>query len=123
VVVHRGTGGRRRDQLSPQLTGIRCDSSLDTSLVWKEVENVEDFTNRIIGLTAKLRLLDDNITDAEVVHKLVQVVPNHLTQVAVSIETRHQEHLRQGGNWDAARCRAAAQTGGDPRQPRLTISM
>jgi hypothetical protein len=42
--------------------------------VWKEVENVEDFTNRIIGLTAKLRLLDDNITDAEVVHKLCQTI-------------------------------------------------
>jgi hypothetical protein len=57
------------------------------ALVWKEAETVEDFVNRITGLAAELRLLGDNITDAEVVRKMLQVVPDHLMQVAVSIET------------------------------------
>jgi hypothetical protein len=51
--------------------------------VWKEAETVEDFVNRFTGLTAELRLLNDNIIDAEVVWKMLQVVPDHLTQVAV----------------------------------------
>jgi hypothetical protein len=49
------------------------------ALVWKEVENAEDFTNRITGLAANLRTLDDNISDVEVVRKMLQVVPDHLT--------------------------------------------
>jgi hypothetical protein len=57
------------------------------ALVWKEVENAKDFTNRITGLAANLRTLGDNISDAEVVRKMLQVVLDHLTQVAVSIET------------------------------------
>jgi hypothetical protein len=55
--------------------------------VWKEAENAEDFANRITGLAANLRTLGDNISDVEVVRKMLQVVPDHLTQVAVSIET------------------------------------
>jgi hypothetical protein len=47
--------------------------------VCKEVENAENFMNRITGLTAELCLLSDNITDAEVVRKMLQVVPDHLT--------------------------------------------
>jgi hypothetical protein len=57
------------------------------ALVWKEAEKAEDFANRITELTANLRTLGDNISDAEVVRKMLQVVPDHLTQVAVSIET------------------------------------
>jgi hypothetical protein len=49
------------------------------ALVWKEVENAEDFMNRITGLAANLRTLDDNISDVEVVRKMLQVVPDHLT--------------------------------------------
>jgi hypothetical protein len=55
--------------------------------VLKEAENVEDFTNHITGLTAELRLLGDNIYDAEVVCKMLQVMPDHVTQVAASIKT------------------------------------
>jgi hypothetical protein len=55
--------------------------------VCKEVENAENFMNHITGLTAELRLLSDNITDAEVVRKMLQVVPDHLTQVMISIKT------------------------------------
>jgi hypothetical protein len=55
--------------------------------VWEEAENVEDFANRITGLATDFRLLGDNIIDVEVVQKMLQVVPEHLSQVAMSIET------------------------------------
>jgi hypothetical protein len=58
-----------------------------SALVWKEAETAEDFANRITGLAADLRLLGDNVTDAEVMRKMLQVVPEHLAQVAISIET------------------------------------
>ena len=58
-----------------------------SALVWKEAETAEDFANRITGLAADLRLLGDNVTDAKVVRKMLQVVPEHLAQVAISIET------------------------------------
>lgn len=48
---------------------------------------MEDFTNRITGLATDFRLLGDNIIDVEVVQKMLQVVPEHLSQVAISIET------------------------------------
>jgi hypothetical protein len=57
------------------------------ALVWKEAENAKDFTNRIIGLAADLHLLGDNIKNVEVVRKMLQVVPEHLSQVVISIET------------------------------------
>jgi hypothetical protein len=57
------------------------------ALVWKEAENAEDFANRITGLAAELRVLGDNISDAEVVRKMLHVVLDHLPQVAISIET------------------------------------
>ena len=50
-------------------------------------ETTEDFANRITWLAANLRLLGDNVTDAEVMRKMLQVVPKHLAQVAISIET------------------------------------
>jgi hypothetical protein len=55
--------------------------------VWKEAENAEDFVNRITGLAAELRQLGDNISNTEIVRKMLQVVPEHLSQVAISIET------------------------------------
>ena len=42
-----------------------------SALVWKEAETAEDFANRITGLAADLRLLGDNVTDAEVVRKML----------------------------------------------------
>jgi hypothetical protein len=57
------------------------------TLVWKDAESAKDFVNRITGLTAELCLLSDNIPDAEVVPKMLQVVPDHLTQVVISIKT------------------------------------
>jgi hypothetical protein len=57
------------------------------ALLWKEVERAEDFVNRITRLAANLRTLSDNITNVEVVQKMLQVVPEHLSEVAISIET------------------------------------
>jgi hypothetical protein len=58
-----------------------------SALAWKEAENAEEFANRITGIASELRLLGDNITDVEVVRKMLQVVPDHLSQVAIAIET------------------------------------
>jgi hypothetical protein len=54
---------------------------------WKNGETAEDFSLRLTGLANNLRILGDNITEAEVVRKMLQVVPEDLSQVAISIET------------------------------------
>ena len=56
------------------------------NLSFKEGESVNEFGIRITALATNLRSLGDNITDAEVVKKLLQVVPNRLNQAAVSLE-------------------------------------
>ena len=55
-------------------------------LFFKEGESVTEFGIRITTLATNLRTLGDNITDAEVVKKLLQVVPERLAQAAVSLE-------------------------------------
>ena len=57
------------------------------ALVWKDGETAEDFAVRLTGLANNLRILGDNITEAEVVRKMLQVVPEDLSQVVISIET------------------------------------
>jgi hypothetical protein len=49
------------------------------ALVFKEGETVSEFGIRISTLATNLRVLGDNITDAEVVKKLLQVVPDRLS--------------------------------------------
>ncbi|XP_066320170.1 uncharacterized protein [Miscanthus floridulus] len=56
-------------------------------MAWKDGENAEDFANRITGLANNLRVLGDDMKDVEIVRKMLQVVPEHLAQVAISIET------------------------------------
>jgi hypothetical protein len=56
------------------------------AIAFKEGETVSEFGIRISTLAANLRTLGDNITDAEVVKKLLQVVPDRLSQAAVSLE-------------------------------------
>jgi len=56
------------------------------TLTFKEGETVTEFGLRIMTLATNLRALGDNITDAEVVKKLLQVVPDKLSQAAVSLE-------------------------------------
>ena len=48
---------------------------------------MEDFANCITGLANNLRVLGDDMKDVEIVRKMLQVVPEHLAQVAISIET------------------------------------
>jgi len=56
------------------------------ALIFKEGETVSEFGIRISTLATNLRTLGDNITDAEVVKKLLQVVLDRLSQAAVSLE-------------------------------------
>ncbi|XP_066395796.1 uncharacterized protein [Miscanthus floridulus] len=56
------------------------------ALSFKEGETVNEFGVRITTLAANLRSLGDNITDAEVVKKLLQVVQDRLSQAAVSLK-------------------------------------
>jgi hypothetical protein len=56
------------------------------TLVFKDGESVSEFGIRITSLAINLRILGDNISDAEVVKKHLQVVPDRLSQAAVSLE-------------------------------------
>jgi hypothetical protein len=56
------------------------------NLTFKQGESVTDFGVRITELATNLRTLGDNITDTEVVKKLLQVIPRSLNQATVSIE-------------------------------------
>jgi hypothetical protein len=55
-------------------------------LAFKEGESVTEFGIRITTLATNLHTLGDNISDAEVVKKMLQVVPERLSQAAVSLE-------------------------------------
>lgn len=48
---------------------------------------MEEFSVRITGQANNLRILGDEITEVEVVCKMLQFVPDFLSQVAISIET------------------------------------
>jgi hypothetical protein len=52
----------------------------------KEGETVDDFTMRLSSLVVELGTLGEVIKEQQVVQKLLQVVPKHLSQVAVAIE-------------------------------------
>ncbi|XP_062179504.1 uncharacterized protein LOC133884164 [Phragmites australis] len=54
---------------------------------FKEGESVDEFLLRIVDLANNIRILGRDITDAEIVKKMLQVVPEHLEQIVVSIET------------------------------------
>jgi hypothetical protein len=54
---------------------------------FKPGEGVEDFSLRITALANELRVLDDDITDKEVVKKMLHSVSEKLEQVALSMET------------------------------------
>jgi hypothetical protein len=56
------------------------------AISFKEGETVTEFGLHVTTLATNLRSLGDNITDAEVVKKLLQVVPDRLAQAAVSCE-------------------------------------
>jgi hypothetical protein len=53
---------------------------------FKEGESVDEFSLQMTTLADNLRTLGDEVTEAEVVKKLLQVVPDSLEQAAVAIE-------------------------------------
>ncbi|XP_066374129.1 uncharacterized protein [Miscanthus floridulus] len=71
---------RARDATAQQL---RRDFG---NLAFKDGETISDFGVWITTLATNLRTLGDNISESEVVKKLLQVVPEKLSQAAVSIE-------------------------------------
>ena len=54
---------------------------------FKDGESVDDFSMRITGITNSITTLDGSISETQIVKKMLQVVPDHLEQVAISIET------------------------------------
>jgi hypothetical protein len=56
-------------------------------LQFKAGECVEDCAQRATTIANQLRLLGDKISDKEVIKKILHFVPEHLEQVAISIET------------------------------------
>jgi hypothetical protein len=56
-------------------------------IVFKSGECVEEFAMRISSLANQLRSLGDEVPDKKVVKKMLQSVPGHLEQVAISMET------------------------------------
>jgi hypothetical protein len=56
------------------------------SIRFKEGETVDNFTMHLGSLVAELNTLGEVIKEQQVVHKLLRVVPKHLSQVAVVIE-------------------------------------
>jgi hypothetical protein len=56
-------------------------------ITFKDRESVDDFSLRIVGLANQVRTLGWDISDADIVTKMLQVVPDHLSQIAIAIET------------------------------------
>jgi hypothetical protein len=56
-------------------------------LQFKAGECVEDCAQRATTIANQLQLLGDKISDKEVIKKILHFVPEHLEQVAISIET------------------------------------
>ena len=65
------------EQLRKELSEIR----------FKDGEFVDDFSMRITGLANSITTLGGSMSETEIVKKMLQVIPNHLEQVAISIET------------------------------------
>jgi hypothetical protein len=58
-----------------------------TKIRFRFSEGVDDFIIHISALANVLRVLGDDISDKEVVKKMLQSVPEKLEQVAISMET------------------------------------
>jgi hypothetical protein len=54
---------------------------------FKPGEGVEDFSLRVTVLVNELDILDDEVTDKEVIKKMLHFIPEKLEQVAISMET------------------------------------
>ena len=56
-------------------------------ITFKAGETVEDFSLRLNTVASQLRVLGDDISDKELIKKMLHVVPEKLEQVAISMET------------------------------------
>jgi hypothetical protein len=54
---------------------------------FREGETIDNFSLRITGLANSINVLGGSVSEAEIVKKMLQVVPEHLEQVVISIET------------------------------------
>lgn len=54
---------------------------------FKDDENIDDFSMRLTEITNSIRTLGGDLPEVDVVNKLLNVVPKHLSQIAISIET------------------------------------
>jgi hypothetical protein len=77
---HADRNERERDTSAQQLNWDFGNIS------FKEGESVDKFGIRIANLSNNLCYLGDNITDAEVIKKLLVVVPDRLNQATVSLD-------------------------------------
>jgi hypothetical protein len=57
-----------------------------SDLVFKPGESVEDFSLRLTTVVSQLWVLDDSITDKDVIKKLLHVVLEKLEQMAISVD-------------------------------------
>jgi hypothetical protein len=58
-----------------------------SEMAFKPGELVEEFTLWLQAVANQLRVLGDDVLDKSIVKRLLHAVPNHLKQVAISIET------------------------------------
>jgi hypothetical protein len=56
-------------------------------ITFKASETVEDFTLYLNNVASQLRILSDDISDKEVIKKMLHVVPKKLEQVAIFMDT------------------------------------
>jgi hypothetical protein len=57
------------------------------NITFKPGETVEEFSLRLTTVVSQLWVLGDDITDKDVIKKLLHVIPDKLEQVAISMET------------------------------------
>jgi hypothetical protein len=84
--------------LSMQVIADKLCQEFD-NISFKSTECVEEFAMHISSLANQLRSLGDEITDKKVVKQMLQSVPDHLEQVAISVETLLDPWRR----WDTCR--------------------
>jgi hypothetical protein len=58
-----------------------------SDLAFRPDETMEDFSLWLTTVVSQLRVLGDEVSDKEVVKKLLHVIPNNLKQVVISMET------------------------------------
>jgi hypothetical protein len=56
-------------------------------IAFKDGKSINDFSMRIFSPANKIRVLGTNLGDTEIVKKILEVVPDSLSHVAIAIET------------------------------------